>query len=401
MDINLINQNLNKLLLTLICLLASLSQAQTVDLNGIPLSSGRSDLVQGYTYVLASELAQVMGAQIIIEAGISFILQGQVLEYDIVYDSSSAIQATGSLRVNGSIKASTAALSVTEGIYVPLRSFVETLAGSIAYLADNNSIVAITPKANITNLNLTRYPTYDRISLDLSQPVAYQQSYNAISNSLIIDFPYAQLNETWVANAGLINNAILRPSITPTLELNLAEATAYDLFTIPKDLGYTLVIDVFAQENSQTKANLKLLHDNSSEAFVEALSQDLKSLFEVTKQSIHTPIAPSKTSLTLLIRAIPSEPSFRIYYPEEPNPLFQANPTENLNQSQLESMISVFARQLSLYSGLNTRVLSAAPLNYVNLTDIYFIVEVNPNFLQDNLFVSAFSRSVSELMSRQ
>ncbi len=401
MDINLINQNLNKLLLTLICLLASLSQAQTVDLNGIPLSSGRSDLVQGYTYVLASELAQVMGAQIIIEAGISFILQGQVLEYDIVYDSSSAIQATGSLRVNGSIKASTAALSVTEGIYVPLRSFVETLAGSIAYLADNNSIVAITPKANITNLNLTRYPTYDRISLDLSQPVAYQQSYNAISNSLIIDFPFAQLNETWVANAGLINNAILRPSITPTLELNLAEATAYDLFTIPKDLGYTLVIDVFAQENSQTKANLKLLHDNSSEAFVEALSQDLKNLFEVTKQSIHTPIAPSKTSLTLLIRAIPSEPSFRIYYPEEPNPLFQANPTENLNQSQLESMISVFARQLSLYSGLNTRVLSAAPLNYVNLTDIYFIVEVNPNFLQDNLFVSAFSRSVSELMSRQ
>ena len=401
MDINLINKNLNKLLLTLICLLANLSQAQTVYLNGVPLSSGRSDLVQGYTYVLASELAQVMGAQIIIETGISFILQGLILEYDIVYDSSSAIQATGSLRVNGTIKASTAALSVTEGIYVPLRSFVETLSGNIAYLATNNSIIAITPKAELTNVNLNRYPSYDRISLNLSQPPPYQQSYNANNNTLIVEFPYAHLSENWVSSAGLISNAILRPSIIPTLELNLAEATNYDLFTVPQDLGYTLIIDVFAQENVQSKANLKLLYDNSSATFVEALSQDLNGFLEVSKQSIHTPIAPSRTKLTLLIRAIPSEPSFRIYYPEELNPLVQAGSSDTLTYNQFESMISVFARQLSLYSGLNTRELSAVPLNYLNLSDIYFIVEVNPSFLQDNFFLSAFSRSVSELMSRQ
>ncbi len=389
------------IVVTLILFFLANSQAQSVYLNGVQLTSGRSDLVQGYTYVLANELAQVFDAQIIIETGISFILKGQVFEYDIVYDSSSAIQATGSLRVNGSIKASTAALSVTEGIYIPLRSFVETLAGNIAYVADSNSIIAITPKADITNVTLNRYPTYDRISLDLSQPIPYLQNYNANSNTLSIEFPYAQLIDSWVSSAGLITSANLRRTIMPTLELNLAEASAYDLFTIPQGLGYSLIIDVFVQENSQSKASLLLLHDDSSEAFVAALSLELESLFELTKQSINTAIAPSQTSLTLLVRAVTGEPSFRIYYPETVHPMLQVNTEAAVSYAQLESMVSIFSRQLSLYSGLNTRVLSAAPLSYVNLSETYFIIEMNPSFLQDNLFLAALSRSISELMSRQ
>lgn len=395
----------------LLCL--SSIQAQAVILNGQTLAGARSDLLSGYSYAPAQELALIINAKLIDEGSkLSFYYLGQLLSYDIAATASEALLNTGSLRLNGKAMASTAALRHNGDVYIPIRSFVEALGGDIDYIPRENSVIALTPRAELKDISLKRLGQSERLSLSFSYFSSYSQSYRAENSSLLFVFNHASSESNWQAGGHLSSLISLEAKHGQLwLELKLKPGVQYDSFVLAQGQGFELNIDLFETGPVANKV-LMVVYESATLALAEILYDNLYSIFDVRLRS-HLNSQPAKADMVLMLttNAKLQSSSFNLFYPQSQNldyllfanSSFQTTEEALLDPFRIDSLAlqrgaELFSRRFSLNSGFVPNTFSSAPLATVFLGKTIILVELATDDLGKSGLSEALQRTLAELL---
>ncbi len=391
------------------------AQAQSVIIDGLVVAGARSDLVSGYSYAPASDLALLLNADVIDEGeSISLVYLGQVLHYGIANSASEALLNTSSLTLNGQIIASTAALRSDAVVYLPVRSFVEALGGSIDYVPSENSIIAVTPRADLVSVEFKQIARTERLSLSFKQYSPYTQSFNPDTLELSLVFSHANLTEPWKGR-GNYSDAIslFSDKGEVKLELKLAPNARFDSFIFPDAEGFQFNLDLFAEE-AQPAKQVILFYDINTQVLADYLASSLGTSANLTLlpfESSH--LFKADGAFVLSTSSALAEGSFNIYYPLTKESAYQILQTPVLegrlaqvvdtlepDGSQLERNADFFARRLSLNSSFRLFNFTAMPLTNPILGQAYLVLELNPSAINDVPFQIALSRTLSEFLAQ-
>ena len=135
---------------------------------------------------------------------LSLILYGHLFEFQIS-EASQATQNTGALRFNGQVKASTSAVRLANSVYLPLRPIIEVLGGNIHYVADQQKIIAVTPRPDFLGGRVISSGAADRLILSFSHPVAFRQIQDAILNTVVLTVEASSSQPFWQEEGTYLN----------------------------------------------------------------------------------------------------------------------------------------------------------------------------------------------------
>lgn len=200
-------------------------------------------LVAGTAYAPAGELAAAVGADLYVDpanARLTFTLAGRILVLPVA-DSESGSSAT----LDGAPVAAGRAVRDGVEIFVPVKGVVEAFGGSVAYVADQNRVVAVMPRATVTDARLSTSAGVDRLRVRLSAPVPYSSYHNEAQSSLQYRFARSDL----VAARSIEGDGILRADLIPgpgyvDLRLQLAPGVRFATAPLPSQGGFELIVEV-------------------------------------------------------------------------------------------------------------------------------------------------------------
>lgn len=392
----------------------SVSLGQMVVINGQALPGARSDLVSGYSYAPATELASIISADLIDEGdSLSYAFNGQVMSFSVANSASEALINTSSLRFNGQLIASTAALRTEDAVFIPVRSFIDALGGSIDYIPQENSVLAVTPRASLKQLEFKRIARTERLSFTFSALSPVSQSYFPDERRLRFVFGHLNPVNPWQGRGDYSDSIELRfEEGQATLDLLLRPDVTYDSFSLSLQEGFQFNLDLF-EGQAQSSRSLIVQYDPESFALASLLPEATAG-FEVRLVSgSDASLLYADTVMVLLSASDLREKSFNVYYPESYAPpylLEQALALEPALAQRLNPSLSgeadfqrgaeSFARRLSLNSGYQLLTISAVPLLDHAISQAYWVLELSPDLLADASFQSALKRTLAEVMAQ-
>ncbi len=248
----------------IICLIVSISYAQpTVLVNGVQLEQVDNTTVNGIDYVGASELSSVLGATYNTSASgdsLQIELAGQFIlmpVFSTVQEAQEAEQALELRRFGTSeFVASTSALKIGDEILVPLKPIITAFGGSVDYVAEVNSVIAVFERAELIVL---AYPqpnsSVERFVLNLSVPVNYKiQDMKSLSVlNLLFSQTNSQLGSQNLTGRGFQKAMFRNFAGDVEFRLELREGYKADIFSSPPDGAYAnyngvnVIVDVLAE----------------------------------------------------------------------------------------------------------------------------------------------------------
>ena len=260
--------NLKILIVTVLVLFSiafSVAYAQpTVLVNGIKLEQVDNTTVNGIDYVGASELSAALGATFNVLASGSSLqmeLAGQFLlmpVFDSVQEAQDAEQAI-EMRRFGTTEtlASTGALRVGDSILVPVKPIIVAFGGSVDYVPEVNSVIAVFERAELIVL---AYPqansSVERFVFNLSIPVNYKiQNINSLSVlNILFSQTNSQLGTQNLTGRGFQKALFRNFAGDVEFRLELRPGFQADIFSTPPEgpyagyKGVNVVVDVLTEE---------------------------------------------------------------------------------------------------------------------------------------------------------
>lgn len=149
----------------------------TLRIDGRALGEARTDLVPGASYAPLDVIAAGLGARLAAPVGgdtAALTLAGHVVVIDIVELGSDA-NRPGAVRRDGVAMADLAAIRGDDAIWAPVAPVVRAFGADVAFLPDERSVVVVTRRAELLDVELRRTGDIETLRIDLDAPVRIQR----------------------------------------------------------------------------------------------------------------------------------------------------------------------------------------------------------------------------------
>ena len=245
------------LLLLTICPAAA---APTLIIGGHEVEGLTTSLVPGVSYAPVGPFADAVGATFFFDrsAKTAILTVGAVILQLKVFDRpTAAASVNDALSVNGLPRPSLGGLLLDGRLLLPVKPVIEALGGQVAFLAGEDQVTAVLPRATIHARSIDFQGRVERLVLELSAPVPYTTFFNEPLNTLQLRFERTDLapgGEPALAGKLVAQTSLLADRGSTEVQLQLAPGAGYSTFTtLGSDGGYQLVIDVSAAGESPPK----------------------------------------------------------------------------------------------------------------------------------------------------
>lgn len=243
----------------LVLLLGLVHAQQRLIVNGREVPSITTSLVAGTAYADALSYAQALGAQFSYDASAqiaSLQLAERIVTIAVHTSPAAAAQNTNAVRVGGQPVAGLAAVDASGIIYLPVKAVAEALGGQVDYLAAQNTVVVVFPRAEMRSVRLEPASGYDRIVIELSQSVPIETRRLPALDAVQFRFLRTDLSQEQQLSGQLVRSGtVASRSGHVDVRLSLAPGSNVDLFTSQQDGRSVAVIDIFTED--RPTANLE------------------------------------------------------------------------------------------------------------------------------------------------
>ena len=248
----------------IVVLLANSAYAQQrLVVNGRDVPSVTTNLVVGTAYADALRYAQALGAEFSYDVAAqmaSLQLAERILTIDVQPSPEAAAQDGDAVRVGGQVVPGLAAVDAAGIIYLPVKAVAEALGGKVDYLAAQNTVVVVFPRAEVQAVRLEPASGYDRIVIELSQSVPIETRRLPALDAVQFRFLRTDLaqpaQEQQLSGQYVRSGTVAGRSGHVDVRLSLAPDSDVDLFTSQQDGRTLAVIDVFSDDR-QTLTSLE------------------------------------------------------------------------------------------------------------------------------------------------
>ena len=235
------------ILLVALCLSSFVIAQQQLVINGQPTEGLTTSLAgSGTSYLPAETLADAIGARYYYdaEAGVvTFDFAGHLLNVPV-----GGAAAGAALTLNGRPVPGEGAVVAEGVVYVPLKPLVQALGGAITYLASRQTVLVVFPRATLQAARLVDRPgeEVERFVLEVDALTRATPFFNAPTNTLQVRLERTDMDEARTFSGDFFNSASLRErGGAVELQVVLSEGYRYESYTVPRQGGFSLVIDVF------------------------------------------------------------------------------------------------------------------------------------------------------------
>jgi len=250
--------------LVLLVNIANIAHAQQrLVVNGRDVPSVTTNLVAGTAYADALRYAQALGAEFSYDVAAqmaSLQLAERILTIDVQPSPEAAAQDSDAVRVGGQVVLGLAAVDAAGIVYLPVKAVAEALGGRVDYLAAQNTVVVVFPRAEVQAVRLEPASGYDRIVIELSQSVPIETRRLPALDA--VQFRFLRTDLAQPAQAQQLSGQYVRSGTVAgrsghvDVRLSLAPDSEVDLFTSQQDGRTLAVIDVFSDDR-QTPTSLE------------------------------------------------------------------------------------------------------------------------------------------------
>jgi N-acetylmuramoyl-L-alanine amidase len=216
-------------------------------IDGLDIPGNSTDLVPGRSYAPARALALALGAELALDIGgarADVQLGGRVLSIDLVTDPGQVDRPA--MRLDGVAIEGPAGLVQGGEAYLPVQPFIAAFGGSVAYVAEEGAVVAVLPRAELTDAALDRGPEGERLRLTLSRPTGFSTFFNAPVSTLQL-----RIERTLLVRAQtLLGDRITRVDLIPSggavdVRVALPVGSEARVYTLARDDGaFDLIVDL-------------------------------------------------------------------------------------------------------------------------------------------------------------
>ncbi len=219
--------------------------------NGLTVAGNTTTLVSGSSYAPGPAFAQALGAGFFADAQrtvATLTLGGRTLLVPIAANQGAA--AAGGLELDGRAVAGAAAVFDSGEIFLPVKPVAEALGGRVAYLAGQDSVVVVLPRARLTFLQRQAAGGQERLVLNLSAPVRYSSFYNEPVNRLDLHLERTDLPKTLqgVDGSGFVRAAPTASGGSVDVRIQLQPDVRYQLYEVPSGAGFQLIVAFYSGE---------------------------------------------------------------------------------------------------------------------------------------------------------
>ena len=213
--------------------------------NGVAVPGNTTALVSGTSYAPAASLAQALGAQYFTDAQrtvATLKLGGRLLQADVVAISDAT--AAGGLRLDGAPVAGSSAVLDGSEVFLPVKPVVEAFGGTVAYLQEQGSVVAVLPRARLSGLAVESGGGGESVVLRLSSPVRYSVYYNEPVNVLELHVERTDLPRavTPVSGDRVVSAAASAAAGSVDVRVQLQPDVTYRVYDVPAGRGFQVVV---------------------------------------------------------------------------------------------------------------------------------------------------------------
>lgn len=238
-----------------VMLLVNIAYAQQrLVVNGRDVPSVTTNLVAGTAYADALRYAQALGAAFsydVVSQMASLQLAERILTIDVQPSPEAAAQDSDALRIGGRVVPGLAAVDAAGIVYLPVKAVAEALGGRVDYLAAQNTVVVVFPRADMRSVQLEPASGYDRIVIELSQSVPIETRRLPALDAVQFRFLRTDLDQEQQLSGQYVRSGTVASRAGHVdVRLSLAPDSEVDVFTSQQDGRTLAVIDVFSGERS-------------------------------------------------------------------------------------------------------------------------------------------------------
>lgn len=385
---------------------AMVSYAQpTVLVNGVRLDTFDNTTISGIDYVAVDELSEAIGANLnSSDTSLQLELAGEFVLMQIFSTVQEAKEAETAIELRRFGESqqleSTGALRVGEELLVPLKSVVRAFGGSVDYVTESNSVIAVFERAQLIVLAYPRpNSSVERFVFNLSVPVNYKiQDMKSLSVfNILFAQTSSQLGSQTMTGKGF-QKALFR-DFAGDVEFRLELRPGYkaDIFSSPpvgEFAGYrgvNVIVDVLADEAFDERYAVAAATNNISDTtatVVSSIGAATDSLGASSSADINDQVTDSSVSTNVVpVSSIGSTP-----------PVVVSSIGSNTSSSSASATVNVAGKggPVNITARSSLIVLDPAPVATANLTqsDTSFdFVALLAGELQRNGYSSSITRA--------
>lgn len=235
------------------------AQAQRLVVNGREVPGLSNTLVSGRAYVALEPFARAIGAEYSFSPGdnlatLSYV--GHLLTVQVFTSASEAAAQSQALRLNGAPVSGEGALLSGGLVYLPVSSVARALGGSVSYLAGDQTVMVVFPRARLRAASLSDLSPHGRFVLSFSGLSPFEVFYNRALNTVQWRFSRVDLPEPRSFSGAAFHSAVLTPSGGfVDFRLTLREGYSYESFVAPTEGGFEVVIDIVRDTGREAQAS--------------------------------------------------------------------------------------------------------------------------------------------------
>ncbi len=211
--------------------------------NGRDIAANTTELVKGTSYAPGAALARALGAELTNDLGrgiVSLQVGGRVMQLALVGEPPGGA-TTESVWLDGRAVAGGPAVMTGGEVFLPVKAVAEALGASVTYLADEDTVMVVQPRARLTAMR-SQARGGERVELSLSALVRYSTFFNEPLSTLHV---YLERTDVETRLPTLEGEAFTTTTATATagateVRIQLRPGTDYRVYAVPDGRGFRL-----------------------------------------------------------------------------------------------------------------------------------------------------------------
>lgn len=231
--------------------------------NGREVAGNTSSLIAGTSYAPGPALAQALGADLVGDSGrdvVTLQAGGRVLQLGLV--DPGAQPPAAAVWLDGRPLAGGPAVRHEGEVFLPVKVVAEALGASVTYLAPEDTVLVVQPRARLTAMQL-REAGGERLELTLSAPVRYSTFFNEPVGTLHIYLERTDIETRVppVEGVGLTAASATAKAGAVEVRVQVRPDGAYHVYAVPDGRGFKLNVSFDARADGPVAAKLLVILD--------------------------------------------------------------------------------------------------------------------------------------------
>jgi N-acetylmuramoyl-L-alanine amidase len=223
---------------------------QALVVNGAQVPGLNGQLVPGTAYAPADAYAQALGASYGYNYDTqlaTFQLGADIAVLKVYASAGEAARDKSALQLGGHALDSPGGILSNGTVYVPVKQLAKAFGATVSYLAAQNTVYVVFPRAQVTLYGPTAQPGGgERFTLSLSAPVSVKSHEVKAIHTVLFRFAHSDLAQArQLSDTGFSDATLAAAAGDVELRLTLEPGYAYQSYSTPQGKGFSFVVDVF------------------------------------------------------------------------------------------------------------------------------------------------------------